>query len=150
MLACITYRGAAHYYKILECGMCPQVGLPRPAILWPWLSVLYVKYDTRHEFHQLADNPVRQAEWPDLDADAREILRVLKPRGTLILIAEAYKNAKYDLLLQKLEKLQPTMKYSLLSASENREMFSKAGYSDVRVFEKEEKGWICVVGKKIR
>ena len=86
--------------------------------------------------------------WPDLDADAREILRVVKRSGTLILIAEAYKNTKYDLLLQKLKKLQTIMKYSLLSASEHREMFSKAGYSDVRVFEEEEKGWICVVGNK--
>ena len=41
------------------------------------------------------------------------------------------------------------MKYSLLSAGEHREMFLKAGYSDVQVFEEEEKGWICVVGNKI-
>lgn len=86
--------------------------------------------------------------WPDLDADAREILRVLKPRGTFILIAEAYRNRKYDELRQKLEELQRTVKYSLLSASEHREMFLKAGYCDVRVFEEENNGWICVVGNK--
>jgi len=61
--------------------------------------------------------------WPDLDADAREILRILKPGGAVILIAEAYRNRKYDQLLPKLEKLQSIMKYSLLSASEHREMF---------------------------
>ena len=96
----------------------------------------------------MADKPVRQADWPDLDTDAREILRVLKRSGKLILIAEAYRNAKYDLLLQKLEKLQPIMRYSLLSAREHREMFSNAGHSHFRVFEEEKKGWICVVGNK--
>ncbi|HYA96515.1 MAG TPA: class I SAM-dependent methyltransferase, partial [Methylomirabilota bacterium] len=31
--------------------------------------------------------------WPDLPGDVREILRVLKPGGTFILIAEVYKGA---------------------------------------------------------
>ncbi|HXH50131.1 MAG TPA: class I SAM-dependent methyltransferase [Terriglobia bacterium] len=86
--------------------------------------------------------------WPDLNADAQEILRVLKPGGTFILIAEAYKGIKYEKLLEKLEKLQGIMKYSLLSANEHREMFTKTGYCDVRVFEEYDKGWICVVGNK--
>jgi SAM-dependent methyltransferase len=86
--------------------------------------------------------------WPDLNADAREILRVLKPGGTFILIAEAYKSFKYEQLIEKLDKLQGIMKYSLLSANEHRDMFIKAGYCDVRVFEELDKGWICVVGNK--
>jgi SAM-dependent methyltransferase len=86
--------------------------------------------------------------WPDLTADAREILRVLKPGGTFILIAEAYKSIKYEQQVEKLDKLQGIMKYLLLSANEHREMFAKAGYCDVRVFEDLDKGWICVVGNK--
>jgi len=31
--------------------------------------------------------------WPDLPGDMREVFRVLKPGGTLILIAEIYKGA---------------------------------------------------------
>jgi SAM-dependent methyltransferase len=86
--------------------------------------------------------------WPDLNGDAQEILRVLKPGGTFVLIAEAYKNRRYERLAEKLEKLQGIMKYSLLSAGEHRDMLSKAGYCDVRVFEERHKGWICVVGNK--
>jgi SAM-dependent methyltransferase len=86
--------------------------------------------------------------WPDLNADMQEILRVLKPGGALIIIAEAYKGGKYDRLLQRLEKLKGIMNYAHLSASEHSELFSKAGYSDVQLFEEYDKGWICAVGRK--
>jgi ubiquinone/menaquinone biosynthesis C-methylase UbiE len=88
--------------------------------------------------------------WPDLNADMQEILRVLKPGGALIIIAEAYKGGKYDQMLQKLEALRGMMNYAHLTVSEHRELFSKAGYSEVQVFEEYEKGWICAVGKRRR
>ena len=43
--------------------------------------------------------------WPDLPADMREVLRVLKPGGTLIIIAEAYKGGKHDKRLEKVAEL---------------------------------------------
>lgn len=86
--------------------------------------------------------------WPDLNADMQEVLRVLKPGGTLIIIAEAYKGGKYDRLLRRLEKLKEIMIYSHLTVCEHRELLQKAGYSDVQVFEEYEKGWICAVGRK--
>jgi SAM-dependent methyltransferase len=86
--------------------------------------------------------------WPDLNADTQEVLRVLKPGGTLLIIAEAYKGGKHDQLLQRLEELRGVLNYALLSVSEHRELFSKAGYSDVEVFEEYDKGWICALGRK--
>ena len=86
--------------------------------------------------------------WPDLNADMREILRVLKPGRALIVIAEAYRGGKYDRLLQRLEQLRGIMNYAHLSAEEHRELFEKAGYSDVQLFEEYEKGWICATGKR--
>lgn len=88
--------------------------------------------------------------WPDLTADLREVLRVLKPGGTLAIIAEAYKGGKYDRLLQRLEELQRQgiMKYAHLTVDEHRELLSQAGYSDVQVFEEYDKGWLCVTGRK--
>ena len=86
--------------------------------------------------------------WPDLNADMREILRVLKPGRALIIIAEAYRGGKYDRLLQRLEQLRGIMNYAHLSAEEHRELFEKAGYSDVQLFEEYEKGWICATGKR--
>ena len=88
--------------------------------------------------------------WPDLKADLQEVLRVLKLGGAFVIIAEAYKGGKYDRLLQRLEALQRRgiMNYAHLTVDEHRELLSKAGFSDVRVFEEYDKGWLCVTGRR--
>jgi hypothetical protein len=75
----------------------------------------------------------------------REILRVLKPAGTLIIIAESYKGGKYDKLQRPVMRL---LKSTHLSVDEHRELFSTAGYTDVQMFEERSKGWICGTGRK--
>jgi hypothetical protein len=35
-----------------------------------------------------------------------------------------------------------------LTADELRDLFSDAGYSDVRVLERPDIGWICAIGRK--
>jgi len=86
--------------------------------------------------------------WPDLVADMQEVLRVLKPGGKLIIIAEGYKSGK-DNLTQKLgEKVAESTNMAFLTVNEQSELFSKAGYSDVQIFEEYDKGWICGVGTK--
>jgi ubiquinone/menaquinone biosynthesis C-methylase UbiE len=85
--------------------------------------------------------------WPDLAADTREVFRVLKPGGALILIAEAYKGAK-TAAAKLTEKYLPLAGMALLSVDEHRELFTTAGYSDVRVIEEPAKGWICSIGRK--
>lgn len=88
--------------------------------------------------------------WPDLPADLQEIRRVLKPGGTLALIAEAYKGGKYDPLLRRLGELQRRgiMQYAHLTASEHGVLLSTAGYSNTRILEEYEKGWLCATGRK--
>src|SRR5262249_60249934 len=83
--------------------------------------------------------------WPALPADMREVLRVLKPGGTLVILAEAYKGGKHDQWLQKVAELT---KMVFLTAEEHRDLCSNAGYSDVRVMERPDKGWIGEIGRK--
>jgi ubiquinone/menaquinone biosynthesis C-methylase UbiE len=88
--------------------------------------------------------------WPDLPADLREILRVLKPHGALVIVAEVYKGGKYDSLVQRFAKAMQRagFSYANLTVDEHRDLFVQAGFSDVQVVEQYEKGWICGIGKK--
>jgi len=85
--------------------------------------------------------------WPDLPGDMRELFRVLKPGGTLALIAEVYKGANTT-VSRLAEKYASRTGMTLLSANEHRELFATAGFSNVQVIEERHKGWICAVGTK--
>ena len=85
--------------------------------------------------------------WPNLPGDMREVFRVMKPGGTLVLIAEIYKGAN-TMAARFAEKYASRTGMSLLSVNEHRELFTNAGYSTVQVIEELAKGWICGAGRK--
>src|SRR5258707_5475613 len=85
--------------------------------------------------------------WPDLPGDMREVFRVLKPGGTLVLIAEVYGGSKTK-AGQLADKYASRTGMKLLSVEEHRELLEEAGCSEVRVIEERGKGWICAVGRK--
>jgi ubiquinone/menaquinone biosynthesis C-methylase UbiE len=84
--------------------------------------------------------------WPKLIEDLREIRRVLRPGGYLLIIAETYKGRTLDALYRPVMKL---LRANYLSVDEHRNLFSAAGYSDVAVSVEEKKGWICVAGRRL-
>jgi len=86
-----------------------------------------------------------QYYWPDLLGDMREILRVLKPAGRLVIIAEMYKGGKYDWLQWPAMWL---LRSSHLSVSDHRGLFTASGYVNVQIVEESKKGWICGMGTK--
>lgn len=84
--------------------------------------------------------------WPDMRKDMQEILRVLKPGATFIILAESYNiNSKPNTLQQLGSKF---LKFRPLSVDEHREMFLLSGFSDVQIFEERSKGWVCGIGRK--
>lgn len=85
--------------------------------------------------------------WPSLPTDMREIFRVLKPGGQLIIIAEVYKGANTT-VAKLAEKYASQTGMTLLSVDEHRELFANAGYADVQVTAESDKAWICGIGRK--
>jgi ubiquinone/menaquinone biosynthesis C-methylase UbiE len=83
--------------------------------------------------------------WPDLITDMQEILRVLKPSGKIIIIGSAYEGGKSDKRNQKYAEL---IEIAFPSINELRELFLRAGYSEVQMFEKYDQGWMCGIGRK--
>jgi SAM-dependent methyltransferase len=85
--------------------------------------------------------------WPDIAAGLREIRRVLKPGGTLILIAEVYKGA--DTTMSRLcEKYAPINGMQMLTFDEHRDLLTSVGFADVRIDALAAKGWIAAQGEK--
>jgi SAM-dependent methyltransferase len=83
--------------------------------------------------------------WPDLVTDLQEIIRVLKPSGKLIIIGSVYEGGKYDKRNQKYAEL---IEIAFPSVNELRDLFLRAGYSEVQMFEKYNRSWICCIGRK--
>jgi ubiquinone/menaquinone biosynthesis C-methylase UbiE len=83
--------------------------------------------------------------WPDLTNDMQEILRVLKPGGKLLIIGSVYKGGKNDKRNQKFAEL---IKIAFPSVNELREIFLMAGYTEVQLFEKYNRSWMCAIGSK--
>lgn len=85
--------------------------------------------------------------WPNLPADMREVFRVVKPGGRLIIIAEVYKGAS-TITAGLAEKFAERTGMALLSVDEHRDLFTNAGFVDVEIIEERGRGWLCGIGRK--
>jgi ubiquinone/menaquinone biosynthesis C-methylase UbiE len=84
--------------------------------------------------------------WPDLVSDMKELLRVLKPGGKLMILGEGYKGGKHQDRNRKFLEAMGVSTYH--NIREFNELFLMAGYSDVQIFERYELDFICGIGTK--
>jgi SAM-dependent methyltransferase len=85
--------------------------------------------------------------WPDLAVSMREVTRVLKPGGVLVIVAEIFKGAS-TATAKMAEKYAAISGMAFLSTDEHREMFSNAGYTNIQIVTEPSKAWICCTGRK--
>ena len=85
--------------------------------------------------------------WPDLINDLKEIRRVLKNNGELLLVNEGYK-CENKVAMDIIERWAKPGNLKLYSPEEYNNFLTKAGFSDIRIFEQKEKGWITAIAIK--
>jgi SAM-dependent methyltransferase len=87
--------------------------------------------------------------WPNLPQDFREVFRVLKSGGELLIVAEIYRGGKHlEGVRKKIFDKHLAANMNLLTLDEHRALFARAGFSEVQIFEELDKGWICARGRK--
>lgn len=85
--------------------------------------------------------------WPNLNDDLKEIKRVLKPEGTLLIVNEVYKDDQFEKRNSKWAKL---IDMQLHTPGEYKDFLNKAGYHIVKIDNIPQKNWITAIAQKIR
>ena len=83
--------------------------------------------------------------WPDLVSNLKEIRRVLKPGGTVVLINEGY---RYDKFEKRNTKFATIGKFIFHPPEEFGKFLKDAGYFPIQIEVFESKNWIAAMGKK--
>lgn len=86
-----------------------------------------------------------QYYWPDPVNDLKEILRVLRPGGTLLVAAEAYSRRDGSRLEASAMKLLGSR---VPSVEDERRLFRSAGFDSIQVITEPSRGWMCAIGRK--
>jgi SAM-dependent methyltransferase len=83
--------------------------------------------------------------WPDLPANVREVLRVLKPGGTFALVAETYRGGPFRVVYGI---VMPLLRAAFLSDAEHRDLLTQTGFTEVETRHLPGKNWICAIGRR--
>ena len=87
--------------------------------------------------------------WPDLQNDMKEVLRILKSNGKLLIVSEVYKSSKSEKSIEKWSKISNTKDFMQFQTKEElKQTFIEAGYKDVLISNNIKHGWICGTGSK--
>ena len=83
--------------------------------------------------------------WPSFSDASKEIRRVLKCNGNLLLVNEMVKDGKYDIKhVKTIERAQ----VNLIPLDEIRDILYAVGFDDVQTFKKAESPWNAILAKK--
>ena len=83
--------------------------------------------------------------WPDLVNDLKEVHRVAKQDGQLLIVGAVYKDEKRG---RRNQRIVDAIGMTYLSIEEFREVLEGVGFSEFDAFEEETKGWFAVTCRK--
>ncbi|KGK98773.1 SAM-dependent methlyltransferase [Methanococcoides methylutens] len=83
--------------------------------------------------------------WPDILEDLKEVRRVLKDGGILLIVNEMYEHSNFE---ERNTPFTEVVGMNIFSPQDYRVMLESAGFSSVEVDEVPENNWITVIAKK--
>ncbi|MCI2112125.1 MAG: class I SAM-dependent methyltransferase [Ruminococcus sp.] len=83
--------------------------------------------------------------WPDKLNDLKEVYRVLKSGGKLLLVFEMVKSEEE---LHKWDKVEKSLGIEAVSKDGIADILLHAGYQNIRTYSKSSTGWLCVTAEK--
>ncbi len=83
--------------------------------------------------------------WPDLPANVREVLRVLKPGGRFALIAETYRGGPLRFVYSI---VMPLLRAAFLTDAQHKDLLIQAGFTEVETKHRSGKNWILATGRR--
>jgi SAM-dependent methyltransferase len=83
--------------------------------------------------------------WPEFRNDLKEVYRVTRQDGQLLIVGAVYKNEKYS---HRNRRIVDAIGMTYLSIEEFRDLLEGVGYSEFDALEEKNKGWFAVKCKK--
>ena len=84
-------------------------------------------------------------DWPDLVENMKEIYRVLVPYGKFLVVGGEYLGSRFD---DRNKEWAEDNGLILHTLPEFKETLEKAGFTEVEIFEEQEKGWFCSFARR--
>lgn len=79
--------------------------------------------------------------WPDFRNNLKEVCRVTKQNGQLLIVGAVYKNKRFD---RRNRRIVDAIGMTYLSIEELRESLEGVGYAEFNALEEKSKGWFAV------